>query len=77
MVHGKRFEMRIREILGGRVFPQVKLYETANNTSIQDNKSIPTPENQEQTQTRTQTEEMTPDEFNKMLLDDLVRRYLS
>jgi hypothetical protein len=42
MRHGKRFELRIREILGGRVFPETRLYaDRTHDISTLDNKSIP------------------------------------
>ena len=53
MNHGKCFEKRIREILHGKVFPQKKLYEDADNANTLDNKSVPI------------TETMTPDEYNQ------------
>jgi hypothetical protein len=64
--HGKKFEQRIKEILVGRVFPTKNIEARDNKTNTEDNKNIPTI-----------VEEMSPDEYNRRLIDDLVKRVLS
>lgn len=64
--HGAKYEKRIREILGGRVFPSKNLFEQNNDTSQPSDKSLAGTEG-------TTTIAIAIDEANhQMLMDDFI-----